>query len=318
MEALLDAPTQLTGTGLFALHVAREPGTIFLELNTGPDSSASDHLTLLQRTGTAELEYCFRICIGSSVSDVTSDDYSDLSPGVKVGQRRRRRRPTLLVLAAVGSLAVAIAAGISAHAMLVQKPTSAQRTAAAEQAVVQRWREWPAGRIFPERLSYNTGLLTTETATRVVISPQDSCASALSGGTAALAGRDHCQAGLRATYVDQLQGILYTVGVLAFPSAREAAAFTANLPARAEVLPLAMPGTASSRFGPASRQASTARHDGPFVVLTTAGYSDGEPAGAGQESRASVFAPASQLAAEIAKPLAQSTTVNCSSPEWSC
>jgi hypothetical protein len=227
-----------------------------------------------------------------------------------------------LSLAAVVCLAVAVAAGTAAHAELVRKPTAAQRAAAVTAAVAARWSSWPAGRIFPSALGYSTSLLTTETASRVAIGPQSGCTSAIDPVLARLAARDQCRAALRATYLDQLQGVLYTVGVLAFPSARYAAAFTAGLPALgAATVPLralALPGTASSRFSATARQAATVHHDGPFVVLTVAGYADGQPAGAGQQRRLSVFAPAAQLAGEVIGPLARPVAVTCASPVWSC
>jgi hypothetical protein len=134
---------------------------------------------------------------------------------------------------------------------------------------------------------------------------------------------------VRATYLDQLQGVVYTIGVLAFPSPRDAGAFAAQLPAgsaqlsadSAKSIPLralALPDTASSRFSPRARQATTVGHVGPFVVLTVAGYADGQPAGAGQEARPSVFAPAAQLAGEVIGPMTRPVTVNCASREWSC
>src|SRR3984957_18037078 len=109
------------------------------------------------------------------------------------------------------------------------------------------------------------------------------------------------------------------VGLLAFPSPRLAAAFTAGLPRGGIVLlALALPGTASARFSPAARQAGTAQRAGTFVVLTVAGYADGEPAGPGQQANPSAFSPASQLAAAVGAPLSQPVTVNCASREWSC
>jgi hypothetical protein len=236
------------------------------------------------------------------------------------GARRHRRGTALLLLAAAGLLAAAASAGIGARAVLTRTPTAAQRSAAAAAAVAQRWRAWPAGRIFPATLGYTTDLLSTETATRLGISRQAGCASAIAPGLTRLARHDHCLAGLRASYLDQLQGIVYTVGVLAFPDARLATAFAGRLPgaATATLRPLALPGTASARFGAAARQAGTARHAGPFVVLTTSGYADGEPAGAGQQRRPGIFAPAGQLSAEIIRPLTQPVTVHCGSPEWSC
>jgi hypothetical protein len=228
----------------------------------------------------------------------------------------------LLSLAAAVCLAVAVVAGVAARADLTRKPSIAQRAAAAAQAVADRWRDWPAGRIFPVTLSYSTSLLTTETASRVGVAPQVSCSSAVVPHLAGLAAGEHCRAGLRATYLDELDGVVYTIGVLAFPNSRDAGAFAARLAARQagpiSLLPLALPDTASSQFSPAAGQAATASHDGPFVVLTVAGYADGEPAGAGQQARSSIFAPATQLAGEVIGPLNRPVTVNCASRAWSC
>ncbi len=188
--------------------------------------------------------------------------------------------------------------------------------------MADRWRTLTAGQIFPARLSYSTALLTTETASRTGIAPGSACGRAVEASVARLAARDRCQAGLRATYVDQLQGVLYTVGVLAFPGARQAAAFAAGLRASLSnsiaLRALALPGSVSALFSPDARQAGTIGQKGPFVVLTVAGYADGEPAGHGQEARPSVFAPAAQLAGQILSPLTRPVTVNCHSAEWSC
>jgi hypothetical protein len=228
----------------------------------------------------------------------------------------------MLITAAAGCLAVAVVAGLTAHAAATRKPTAAQRADAAAQAVARRWRSWPAGRIFPAKLSYRTDLLTTESAGRVAISSHDACAAAVEPAAAALAARDHCRAGLRASYLGQLGGIVYTVGVLAFPSTRLAASFASQLAAASgPAMPLrslAVARTASALFSRAGRQAATIRHSGPFVVLTVAGYADGEPAGAGQQARPSVFAPAKQLAAEILGPLTRPQSVDCSNGEFSC
>jgi hypothetical protein len=255
--------------------------------------------------------------------EVTSDVPSDLSAlSGAVGRPRGRRSLAPLAFAAVVCLAVAVAAGAAARAELGRQPTATQRAAAAATAMADRWRSWPAGRIFPSSLEYSTSLLTTEAATRVGIAPQSSCMTALDPALARLAAHDHCQAALRATYLDQLQGVLYTIGVLAFPSAGNAGTFAAGLPAGATTAfplsALALPGTASSEFSAAARQAATARHDGPFVVLTVSGYADGEPAGAGEQARPSVFAPAGQLAGDVVGPLTRPATVNCANPAWSC
>jgi hypothetical protein len=253
---------------------------------------------------------------------VTSDDLSYVSALKPPSRRRHGLATALLAFAAVACLAIAVAAGISAVKTATRPPTAAQRAVAAAAAVADRWRTLTAGQIFPAELSYSTSLLTTESANRVGIGTQTACASAVDPAFAALAARDQCKAGLRATYLDQLQGILYTVGVLAFPTTHKAAAFAAGLPANGTgafaLSALALSGTASSLFSPEARQAATTRLAGPFVILTVAGYADGEPAGAGEETRADIFAPGAQLAADVTGPLTAPIQVNCRSKQWSC
>jgi hypothetical protein len=227
---------------------------------------------------------------------------------------------TSLLLVAAGCLATAAAAGLKAHAELSRPPTAVERSEAAAAAMAARWQRWPAGRIFPASLSYTTSLLTREKARRIGIAAGHACSAALIGGVAQLARRDGCRAAVRATYEDQLQGVLFTTAVLAFPTPARAAAFARAIaadPLPAGLRALAFPGTASARFDDAARQASTKRQAGPYVVLTVAGYADGRPASAAA-GRPAVFAPARQLAFAILTPLAKPTTVNCANPEWSC
>ena len=232
-----------------------------------------------------------------------------------------------LVVAATACLAVAAVAGTLADSLATRGPTAAERRAAAAAAVAVRWRSWPAGRIFPAKLVYGTDLLTSETATRIVISARDTCPLAVDASLRGLTTRDHCQAGLRATYIDQLQGIVYTIGILAFPDPRDATSFTVGLRANSARLAgkrlialraLALDGTASERFDDAARQAGTVRQSGPFVILTVAGYADGRAANATRESRAAIFGPAAQLAADVIGPLTAPVAINCHSREWSC
>lgn len=255
---------------------------------------------------------------------VTSQPSVFAGPPPAASPRRPRGRylAAALALAAVGCLAVAAATGAAAHSALTSKPTAAERKAAAAAAVSGRWRSWPAGKIFPAGLGYGTDLLTSETASRIGISAEDGCGAAVEASFGRLAVRDRCLAGLRATYLDQLDGIVYTIGVLAFPDARHAAAFAAGLSAGGAHLialrALALPGTASARFSDAARQAATARDEGPFVVLTAAGYADGRPAAVTGEHRNSIFAPAAQLGLEVISQLNAPPVVNCSSPDFSC
>ncbi len=228
----------------------------------------------------------------------------------------------LTAVAGACCLAVAVLAGRAAVAGQTRPPTPAERSAAAAAAVAQRWRTWPAGRIFPADLRYTTTLRGHETAHRAGISPDSECAAALDAALARRARQEGCRAGLRASYVDELDGVVYTTGVLAFPDRARAAAFTRRLPSArppaASLRALALPGTASARFTDAARQAAATRQEGPFVLLTVAGYTDGRPAAATGEFDASAFSAAGQLAREILAPLNRPAVVNCARRQWSC
>jgi hypothetical protein len=230
-------------------------------------------------------------------------------------------------LACLCCLAVAALAGRAAVAGQTRPPTPAERAEAASAAVAARWRSWPAGRIFPAALGYATILRTHETARRVGISPDYRCATALDAALAGPAREEGCQAGIRASYVDELDGVVYTAGVLAFPGRAQAAAFTRRLPSfrlpssrplPAALRALALPGTVSARFTAAARQTATARQDGPYVLLTVAGYADGRPAAATGEHDPAAFSAAGQLAREILDPLNRPAVVNCARRQWSC
>jgi type VII secretion-associated serine protease mycosin len=224
--------------------------------------------------------------------------------------------------AAVIGIAVAVAAGGRAHAEQARKPTPAEISAAGAAGVAQRWGRVPAGVIFPAAIRYTSDLSTYETASRVGIAPGTSCAAALDGTLRRLAESDGCVAGMRADYTDELNGSVYTLGVLAFPTAGKAARFYNAVPAggypATGLHALAIGGTAAALFRDGARQTSAAHAAGPYVVLAVAGYADGRPALAGGERRDSVFDPASRLVSAIAAPLARPVAVRCGSSAWAC
>ena len=83
------------------------------------------------------------------------------------------------VAAATGCcLVVAVLAGTHSRTQH-RPPTAAERSAAAALAVAQRWRTWPAGRIFPARLGYATQVGTRETARRAGIAAGSACPAAM-------------------------------------------------------------------------------------------------------------------------------------------
>lgn len=226
------------------------------------------------------------------------------------------------IAAVVGCLVAAVVTGAAARADLTRKPTPAELSAAAAVALAGRWRTWPSGKIFPAALGYSTDLLTQENAQRVGIAPATACPAGLDATLRGLAARDGCRAVLRATYVDQLQGVVYTLGVVAFASPRRAAAFVRGLPKGQSGVTglnaLAFAGTASAAFTDPARQAATSSQRGPYVVLTVAGYADGAPAAATLQRRAADFTPATQLAGEVIAPLTVPAVVSCQSRAFSC
>ncbi|HEX6858432.1 MAG TPA: hypothetical protein VF204_24300 [Streptosporangiaceae bacterium] len=127
---------------------------------------------------------------------------------------------------AAGGLAVAVIAAGQARAELNRGPTAAERSAAAATALALRWRTWPAGQIFPARLRYGP---PGQAALRVGISRQTGCAAGLDPVAGAAAARRGCQAVLRASYTDRLQGIVWTIGVVAFREPGDAASFLRTL-----------------------------------------------------------------------------------------
>jgi hypothetical protein len=232
----------------------------------------------------------------------------------------------IVALAGLCCLAVAVLAGRAAVAEQTRPPTAAERAAAAAAAVARRWRSWPAGHIFPATLSYTTSLGDVETAHRAGISADYRCAAALDAALAGLARRAGCRAGVRASYADQLQGVIYTVGVLAFHSPGQARVFAraaarslpSGRPPAAALRALALPGTASARFTDSARQAATAHWDGPYVLLTVAGYADGRPATATGQYDGRAFDAAGELATAVLTPLGRPAAVNCASRQWAC
>jgi hypothetical protein len=223
---------------------------------------------------------------------------------------------------AVACLAAGIIAAGRAHAELTRKPTSAELSAAAARGVDSQWAREPAGQVFPATVSYYSNLLNRESARRAGISPASGCTAALDAAVAATARHDGCRTALRASYVDQLGGVVYTIGVLAFPTPGQAAAFLAGYqPGQSPVRGLhavAFPGTGAASFGDAARLSAQSRQDGPYAVLTVAGFADGRPADAIGEPQTVPFEPATELAEDVGTPLGQPVTVTCHHPEWSC
>jgi hypothetical protein len=223
-------------------------------------------------------------------------------------------------LVAVLSAAIAILAASKLVGELTRPPTQVERDAAATREVARRWQAWPAGKIFPATLPYGLDIGGTERARRVGIDPKGhACAAAVAPALAGTLSGYGCRGALRATYLDQLEGLAITVGVVAFPDERSAALAKARLPRSPGLRTLALPGSVVARFTDAARQTSVARQGGPYIVLAAIGYADGRPAAKAKQEQTDLYAIAPQLAEGVLTPLAARPAVDCAQKAiWSC
>jgi hypothetical protein len=235
---------------------------------------------------------------------------------------RRAALVTICGIIAAGSLSIAIQGARYAHEESTRRPSGAEIAQAQTTAIAQRWERLPLRLIFPATVGYTTAQDTSETATRLGISPGDSCEESLDVTAAGAADRYGCVAVLRASYADELGGTVYTVGVAVFPDNAAARGFASSVPATAHpatgLNALAVSGTAAARFANPARQTTAVGVTGPYVVLAVSGYADGRPASKGAEPRDSAFGPATPLLAAVEAPLAAPQRVSCGTPEFRC
>lgn len=241
--------------------------------------------------------------------------------------RRRGLGPAVLAALAVGCLLVTGLAAVRVGDELSRPPTEAELTRATAVELARRWRDRPADQVFPGTLRYEPEIGGSESAARVGIDPGTRCADAMDAPLAESARRHGCVALARATYIDQLQGLLITVGIAVFPDQRSAGAFAGGLPKGDAPVPglraAAFSGSVAARFGDAARQAAASRGRGPYVVLATIGYADGRPVGKGAK-QLDLEAVPPQLVGAVLDPLARPARPDCSSKDpavrrmWSC
>jgi hypothetical protein len=190
------------------------------------------------------------------------------------------------LLLGLAGLAVSVI-GIAVQVM-PRRFSASQRQQIMSWEALHRWRDLPAGQIFPLTLSYELpgyafyatrGLQLT--ARRIAIGSQSGCAAATEPAAAAVLGRQGCQEMLRATYTDATRSLVVTIGVAIMPSPQAVltsyAALSGNSSLNPGVRPLAFPSTPAAGFGPRRRQLSVAVKGGNYLVLSVAGYTDGRP-----------------------------------------
>lgn len=217
--------------------------------------------------------------------------------------RPARPWPTLVAASALTLCCAAVAgvAGSGARTELTRGPRAAELDAAAAREVAERWRVWPAGRVFPAVLPYTAEQGGRERAGRIGISPRTACGGAVDPQVLAVLRREGCRGVLRATYVDALRGVLVTIGVVVLRDELGAVRAKAAFPGGPVpgLRPLAFSGTLADRFTPEVRQAGSVSQAGPYLVVMTAGQVDGRPASAAGEPRPAFFSFAAELAETV-------------------
>jgi hypothetical protein len=191
------------------------------------------------------------------------------------------------LLLAIGLVGLGAAAVGIAHRLLPRQFTPAQQRQIIGWEMARRWRVLPAGTIFPASVSYtvpaaaldgSAGL--TLHAQRLGISPPESCSSALSAAAASALDRSGCSTVLRATYVDASGSMVATVAVAVLPAGTATGKVVSDLRSAAggaaelvQTFPVA--GTVAAAFDDNERQLPAMAAAGPYVILSTAGFSDG-------------------------------------------
>ena len=190
---------------------------------------------------------------------------------------------SLLLAVGLGGLASA-AVGV-AHRLLPRHFTASQQRQIVGWEMERRWRVLPAGKIFPTAISYTvpagaldgTAGLTLQ-AQRVGISPAESCGAVVSAAAASVLDHSGCGTALRATYVDSSGSMVATIVVAVLPAGAAASKVVPDLtvaggaPGPVQTFPV--PGTLAAGFGDSERQLSDVAAAGPYVILSTAGFTD--------------------------------------------
>jgi hypothetical protein len=207
-------------------------------------------------------------------------------PGYQAVSRPRRRRGwaamVLLLVIALCGLAAG-AAGV-VRQLLPRQFSVAQQRQIMGWELSRRWRAIPAGQIFPATARYQVPGIAffsnqplALTATRLGIASQGGCTAAVSKAAVAILDAGHCSALLRATYIDASGSMLVTVGVVVLPASAAADKVAHELGDHPVLRPLAVAGTPAASFRDNQRQLSYAVAGGPYVILATAGFTDGRP-----------------------------------------
>ncbi|WP_147425125.1 hypothetical protein [Bailinhaonella thermotolerans] len=225
-------------------------------------------------------------------------------------ERGMRRHRIFVVLMSV-LITLAAAAAVSAGGGLLHETGPRPLTAAEQEQYVRdeiarRWHAWPVGKVFPDDVEYLGLARVRQKAKRVGIAPETSCANGLDRQASEPLVANGCLRLLRATYVDQTATFMITVGVAVLQDepARQRAAERLPVDDRVGVLPVGFPRTVTEGFGVAQRQRTGWVSTGPYIVFSTAGYTDGrtrEAVPPEQSTHSELWPTAQTIAGRIAR-----------------
>jgi hypothetical protein len=191
----------------------------------------------------------------------------------------------MLVFGLLAALAgLVVAAGAAAIQFLPRSFSQAQRQQIMAWEIGKRWRDWPAGRIFPAAIGYNLrasafggGPPLGLHAERVGIAAQASCRDATEPAAGPPLTKRGCVAVLRATYQDTTQTFAVTVGVAVMPASSAAKALRHGGGPQPWLRAISFRRTTTAHFAGPGHKVGSSGAEGPYLVLATVGYADGRP-----------------------------------------
>jgi hypothetical protein len=196
----------------------------------------------------------------------------------------------LVIGLAAGLAGLAFSAGAAAIQFLPRNFSPAQRQQIMAWEIGKRWRDWPAGRIFPSSVGYSLpgsvfggGRSLALSAERVGIAKQTSCRDATGRAAGTLLTKQGCLAVLRATYQDSTQTFAVTVGVAVMPvssassAAKASKALTHGAGPQPWLRAVSFRHTTTAHFAGPGNKVGWSSARGPYLVLATVGYADGRP-----------------------------------------
>jgi hypothetical protein len=215
----------------------------------------------------------------SELGAVPSPVVAPEAAATKERPKRALRLVALVTLTALG-LAGVLGGGLAMKRELNRGATKTEIATALAAEIASRWERLPAGTIFPPRIPYADVAGNTSTATLVGIAPATACRDALEPAALTEIGSANCRTMLRATYVSAGGMLAATVGVAVLPSpasAGRALASVSPLEPGSGMYAVPFAGTIANAFTNMARGSAGVQVAGPYLVMYTAGYTDGLP-----------------------------------------